>query len=57
MSGESEPAIEINPHSDLPAVPDISPEISEPAKVSEDITDPERPLPFGVYRAPVVAAS
>lgn len=33
-------AIDINPHSDLPTVPDISTEISEA----------DRPLPFGVYR-------
>jgi hypothetical protein len=46
------PMIVINPHSDLPPeTANISTEISDPP-VSTDITDHERPLPFGVYRAP-----
>jgi len=35
-------AIDVNPHSDLPATPDISIEIPEPVAT-------DKPLPFGVY--------
>lgn len=42
----------LNHHSDLPPDPPIiSSKMIAPA---DDITDPERPLPFGVYRAPLI---
>lgn len=40
-----ETVTETNPHSDLPAVPDISAEIP-----AVEVPPEERPLPFGVYR-------
>ena len=49
MSSDSEPdpdaSAVVNPHSDLPPV------VDEPQPTPmEDINNPERPLPFGVYR-------
>ena len=47
---ESDPEVPVvvNPHSDLPPV------VDEPQPTPmEDINNPERPLPFGVYRGEI----